>query len=49
MKRPHRVPLSRRALDILKEAEGLKDKSGLTFPSTKAGKVLSDITLSKPV
>lgn len=49
MKRPHRVPLSRRALAILGEAEGLKEESGFIFPGTKAGKMLSDMTLSKLV
>lgn len=48
MKRAHRVPLSRRALAILKEAEGLKE-SDFIFPGTKAGKMLSDMTLSKLV
>ncbi|WP_017999066.1 site-specific integrase [Paracoccus sp. N5] len=48
MKRPHRVPLSRRALAILKEAEGLKE-GAFIFPGTKAGKMLSDMTLSKLV
>ncbi len=46
MKRPHRVPLSRRALGVLAEAEKLQDGSGLVFPSTR-GKPLSDMTLSK--
>lgn len=48
MKRAHRVPLSRRALSILKEAEGLKE-GDFIFPGTKAGKMLSDMTLSKLV
>jgi integrase len=48
MKRSHRVPLSHRALGILKEAEELKDGSGLIFPSVR-GKELSDMTLSKLV
>lgn len=48
MKRPHRVPLSRRALAILKEAQGLKE-GAFIFPGTKAGKILSDMTLSKLV
>ncbi len=42
----HRVPLSGRALDILREAEGLSDGSGLVFPSV-SGRVLSDSTMSK--
>ena len=45
-KRPHRVPLSARALDILNEARALSDGTGLVFPSP-AGRALSDSTLSK--
>lgn len=48
MQRPHRVPLSARAMEILAEAEDLRDESGLVFPSIR-GKVLSDMTLSKLV
>ena len=48
MKRPHRVPLSPRALDILRAAEAFRDASGLVFPSPR-GKALSDMTLSKLV
>ncbi len=47
-KRPHRVPLSARAMEILAEAEALRDGSGLVFPSVR-GKPLSDMTLSKLV
>ena len=47
-KRPHRVPLSARALEILAEAEAIRDASGLIFPSLR-GKGLSDMTLSKLV
>ena len=47
-KRPHRVPLSARALEILSEAKALRDESGLIFPSIR-GKALSDMTLSKLV
>ena len=32
-KREHRVPLSGRALDILRQAEAYRDRSGLVFPS----------------
>ena len=42
----HRVPLSARALEVLGEAEGFADGSGLVFPSP-SGKQLSDSTLSK--
>ncbi len=48
MKRPHRVPLSGRAIEILRDAEKLADRSGLVFPSI-TGKALSDMTLSKLV
>ena len=47
MKRQHRVPLSPEALAVLKRAAGLDDK--LLFPGTKAGRPLSDMTLSKLV
>ena len=33
--RTHRVPLSGRALEILDEARGLRDKTNLIFPSTR--------------
>lgn len=46
--KPHRVPLSSRAVAILKEAETLRDGTGLVFPSPR-GKTLSDMTLSKLV
>ena len=46
-KRPHRVPLARRALEVLREAHKVADASGLIFPGTKYGKPLSDVTLSK--
>ena len=46
-KKPHRVPLSRRSLALLGEAEKLKDDSGLVFPGTVHGKPMSDATLSK--
>lgn len=48
-KRPHRVPLSPRALEILETAKALGDGSGFVFPGTKAGRPLSDMTLSKLV
>lgn len=49
MKRPHRVPLSPRAIALLKAAKALDDGSGLVFPGTKKGRPLSDMTLSKLV
>lgn len=45
MDRPHRVPLSDRAVDLLEQARGMDDL--LVFPGTKAGKALSDATLLK--
>ena len=43
----HRVPLSSRALAILKEARTINDGSGLAFPSpTRPGKPISDMTLT---
>lgn len=47
-KRPHRVPLSNRAIEILTEAKALRAASELVFPSIR-GKPLSDMTLSKLV
>lgn len=49
MNRPHRVPLSPRAVDILKEARTIADGSELVFPGTLTGRPLSDMTLSKLV
>lgn len=42
----HRVPLSDRAMTILREAEQLRDVSAFIFPSVQGGS-LSDMTLSK--
>lgn len=46
-KREHRVPLSSRAMEILGAARQLGDGIGLVFPGSRAGKPLSDMTLSK--
>ena len=44
----HRVPLSGQALDLLGEAQALRDDSGLVFPSPlKPGSPMSDMTLTK--
>ena len=44
----HRVPLSRQALDLLREASALRDDTGLVFPSPlKSGSPMSDMTLTK--
>lgn len=48
MKRPHVVPLSPRALEVLADAEALRGDGDLVFPSMR-GKPLSDMTLSKLV
>lgn len=48
-KRPHRVPLSPRAVKILEAAKALGDGTGYVFPGTKPGRPLSDMTLSKLV
>ena len=44
--RPHRVPLSSRAIEVLREAAQYHDSSGLVFPSAR-GLVMSDMTMSK--
>ena len=44
--RAHRVPLPERALQLLEEAQGFRDRSGLVFPSG-TGRQISDATLSK--
>lgn len=46
MKKPHRVPLSNRAVEILQRASELAIDSDMVFPSPR-GKQLSDNTLSK--
>ncbi|AUW57090.1 integrase [Sphingobium sp. SCG-1] len=49
-KKPHRIPLSDRCLEILEQAKALKNgDSELVFPSATTGKPLSDVTLSKLV
>ena len=45
-KRDHRVPLSARALEILREAREHSDGKGPLFPSAH-GRALSDNTISK--
>ena len=46
MGREHRVPLSARCADVLREAGGRRREAELVFPSAR-GKVLSDATMSK--
>lgn len=49
-KRAHRVPLSKRCLQILDEAKALRRHGDdLVFPGSQAKKALSDMTLSKLV
>ena len=46
--RAHRVPLSDAAIEVLEEADAIRDESGLIFPSPrKRGKPLSDMALTK--
>ena len=46
--REHRVPLSTRALAVLREAQALPDGTGLVFPSVR-GRQLSDATMRRMV
>ncbi|WP_341214214.1 integrase arm-type DNA-binding domain-containing protein [uncultured Limimaricola sp.] len=48
-KKAHRVPLSPRTVEILREAEALSDGSALVFPGARHGRPLSDMTLTKLV
>ena len=45
--REHRVPLSKRALEVLADAAGLSEGSRLVFPGTRPGRPLSENTLVK--
>lgn len=45
--REHRVPLSRRAIEVLAEAAGLSDGSELVFPGVRQGRPLSENTHAK--
>lgn len=49
MRRVHRVPLSPRAVEILREAQGSSDGSGLIFPGSKRGRPMSENTMVKLV
>ena len=46
-RREHRVPLSERALAILKEAKGLRDGEGLIFPNKRSGKPITNMGLTR--
>jgi integrase len=48
MKEEHVIPLSDRALDVLQQARALGD-DGLIFPGMRAGRPMSDMTMSKLV
>ena len=43
----HRVPLSRRAMAILREAQSLSDSNGLVFPAPRSGGNLSDMAFTQ--
>ena len=45
--REHRVPLSKRALEMLAGAADLNDGSGLVFPGMRPGRPLSENTHAK--
>ena len=45
--RPHRVPLSQRALTILKEARRLDNDGSIVFPAIQSGTVLSDMAFTQ--
>jgi integrase len=45
--RPHRVPLSQRALVILQEVRGLSDGVGIVFPTPQSGAGLSDMAFTQ--
>lgn len=47
MKQPHRIPLTKRMLELLEEAKKYDNGTGLVFPSVSKRKSLSDATLSK--
>ena len=45
--RLHRVPLSRRALEILREARSLGDGNDFVFPAPRSGRILSDMVFTQ--
>ena len=45
--KPHRVPLSHRALVVLEEARGLSDGGGLVFPGPRSDGMISDMSLTQ--
>jgi integrase len=48
MKEEHIIPLSDRALEVIREAQALGD-DGLIFPGMRSGRPMSDMTMSKLV
>ena len=45
-RRPHRVPLSGRAIEILQEASRFGDGQGLVFPASRSGRAASSMTFT---
>ena len=45
-RRVHRVPLSDRAMEVLKEARRISGPDGLVFPAVPNGKAMSDMTMT---
>ncbi|MDE2782928.1 MAG: tyrosine-type recombinase/integrase [Gemmatimonadota bacterium] len=45
-RKPHRVPLSPRALHVLTEALEIRDRTGLVFPSV-TGRAMANVTMTK--
>ncbi len=45
-RRPHRIPLARRAMDILEQALELGDGQGLIFPGMRSGKPASEMVFT---
>ena len=45
-RRPHRVPLSGRAIEILREASRFGDGQGLVFPASRSGRAASSMTFT---
>ena len=45
--RPHKVPLARRALEILGEVRTISDGNGLVFPAPRSGGILSDMAFTQ--
>lgn len=48
-RKTHRIPISKRMLEILMDAKNVENDSGFVFPGYKKGRPLSDATFSKLV